>query len=175
MADPALAVLAWQVERSPLMSDMMQFVMFTAGFVLVVGVAMYFIIRKLRPKLDNSASAAVRDEFEKSKDALLLAAQAKKAAKEKDEAAQRAVEKEQKERELLAENVNPQDIIGKNCPLSGLEMEADQELVIDPYTGQGYHYSSFVNDWPAGQERPKYVYRYPHGTVVKTENMITEW
>jgi hypothetical protein len=50
-------------------------------------------------------------------------------------------------------------------------MMSDQELVIDPYTGQGYHYSSFVSDWPVGQERPKFVYRYPQNTVVRSDQL----
>ena len=79
---------------------------------------------------------------------------------------------EAKERELLKENVDPQRVIGQTCPLCGLEMTDDQELVIDPYTGQGYHFSSFLNDWPAGAERPKYVYRYPQGTVVKSADLV---
>ena len=43
---------------------------------------------------------------------------------------------------------------------------------VDPYTGQGYHFSSFINDWPRDQDRPKFVYRYPHGTVVRTDQLI---
>ncbi len=170
-----LALALLQVERSPLMSDVTKMVLFTAIFVVVVGVALFYIMRALRPKSDQSATAKARAEFEKSKETLLLAAQAKKAAKERDDSAQRAQDKEAKERELLSENVNPALVIGQTCPLSGLTMEEDQELIIDPYTGQGYHYSSFVSDWPAGQARPKYVYRYPQGTVMKTENLVTDW
>ena len=172
-SEPMLALM--QVERPPLMTDMIWFFVYTGLFVVVVGLALFFIMRSLRPRSDKSATAKVRAEFEKSKDALLMAAQAKKAAHEREDSAQRAQDKEAKERELLAENVDPQLVIGQTCPLSGLMMEADQELVIDPYTGQGYHYSSFMSDWPAGTERPKYVYRYPLGTVVKTENLVTDW
>jgi hypothetical protein len=176
MASSWLVVLGlMQVERPPLMSGMLQFMIYTALFVVVAGVALFYIMRALRPKTDQSTTAKVRAEFEKSKDALLLAAQAKKAAHERDTAAQRAQDKEAKERELLAENVDPGLVIGQVCPLSGLAMEEDQELVIDPYTGQGYHYSSFVSDWPADAPRPKYVYRYPQGVIVKTENLVSNW
>jgi hypothetical protein len=176
MSSDLLPVLVLaQIERSGLASDALRFTVYTALFVVVIGVALFYIMRGLRPKTDQSATAKVRAEFEKGKDALLLAAQAKKATLERDKAAGRAQDKEQKERELLTENVHPELVIGQVCPLSGLTMEEDQELIIDPYTGQGYHYSSFMSDWPVAQPRPKYVYRYPQGVVMKTENLISDW
>lgn len=161
-----------QPESPRLASDMVRFAVITGLFVVVVVVVMYFLFKALRPSADSAASRKVRDEFEKSKDALLLSAQAKRAGHESDEAARRAAETEEKERELLKENVDPRRVIGLNCPLCGLEMTDDQELVIDPYSGQAYHFSSFLNDWPVDSERPKYVYRYPQGTVVKSADLI---
>jgi len=161
-----------QVERSPLWSDMARMTTFAALFLAVVIVVMYYIFRALRKRSDVSAADAVREEFEKGKDALLLAAQAKKASREADQSAERQASVEEKERELLKENVDPQKVIGQTCPLSGLEMMADQELVIDPMSGQGYHLSSFLQDWPQDADRPKYIYRYPQGTVVKSSELI---
>ena len=172
MTDPVVLVVLLQPEPLPLMTDMVRFVVGGAAFVAVVIVAMYFVFKYSKPKTDLSAAAKAREEFEKSKEVLLLAAQAKKAAQESDASAKRQSEMEEKERELLRENVDPLRVIGQACPLCGLEMAEDQELVIDPYTGQGYHFSSFLNDWPAGAERPRFVYRYPQGTVVKSTDLV---
>jgi len=51
-------------------------------------------------------------------------------------------------------------------------MVDDQDLVIDPYTGRGYHLSSFLHDWPVEAARPKYIYRYPQATVVRSEDLL---
>jgi hypothetical protein len=169
------SLLLLQPERPKLASDLFQFAIYSLIFVLVMLVAMFFVFRAVRPKVDSGAASKLKDEFERSKETLLLAAQAKKAAREVDEAAQRHQEAEEKERELLRQNVDPQRVIGQLCPLSGLEMMADQELVIDPYTGSGYHLSSFLHDWPAGRDRPKYVYRYPQGTVVASDQLVREY
>lgn len=156
-------------------TNALQFFITTGLCVVVLIIAIVAAYRLARPKQDSSARDAVRAEFEKTKEALLLAAQAKKAAHEADESARRQAEVEEKEKELLRENVNPELVLGQNCPLCGLEMAADQELVIDPYTGQAYHFSSFLNDWPAGAPRPKYVYRYPQGAVVKSADLVREF
>jgi hypothetical protein len=173
LASPALALL--RLGQPRLMTDVIQFSMLTALFVVIVIVVMVLVFKAMRSAKDHSAAAAAREEFEKSKAALLLAAQAKKAAHEADDSAKRQGEMEEKERELLRENVNPELYIGRNCPLCGLEMMDDQELVIDPYTGAAYHFSSFLNDWPVGQERPKYIYRYPQGTVVKSADLVRQY
>jgi len=172
VTDPVVLMVLLQPEPLPLMTDTVRFVAITAAFLVVVVVAMYFVFKYSKPKTDASAAAKAREEFEKTKEALLLAAQAKKAAQESDASARRHSEMEEKERELLRENVDPLRVIGQNCPLCHLEMAEDQELVIDPYTGQGYHFSSFLNDWPAGAERPRFVYRYPQGTVVKSTDLV---
>jgi hypothetical protein len=168
----ALAMLALQPEPLRLTSDMLRFATITGVFLVIVVVVMYFLFKALRASNNDSAAQKVREEFEKSKETLLLAATAKRAGQESDESAKRAIEMEAKERELLKENVDPLRVIGQTCPLCRLEMTDDQELVIDPYSGQGYHFSSFLNDWPADAERPKYVYRYPQGTVVKSSDLI---
>jgi hypothetical protein len=160
-----------QSGASALSGEMMRTTLITGLFLAVVIAAMYLAFRAVRPKQDNSITLALREEFDRSKEALLLAAQAKRAGQESGEAAKKQAEAEERERELLCANVNPELIFGKACPLCGLDMMEDQELVIDPYTGQGYHFSSFLNDWPAGLERPRYMYRHPQGTVVKSENL----
>lgn len=170
-----MPLLLIQVRQSRLMSDMLQFSVLTGVFVVLMIIGIYLVFKYLRPRQDNSPAAAARAEFEKTKEALLLAAQAKKAAHEADESARRSAEVEEKERELLRANVDPAQYIGRTCPLCGLEMMDDQELVIDPYTGAAYHFSSFLNDWPAGQERPKYVYRYPQGTVLRSADLLRQF
>ena len=168
----ALAIAALQPEPMRLTSDMLRFAVITGIFIVVMVVVMYMVFKGLRTSSNDSAAQKVRQEFEKSKETLLLAATAKRAGQESDESAKRAIEMEAKERELLKENVDPLRVIGQTCPLCRLEMTDDQELVIDPYTGQGYHFSSFLNDWPAAAERPKYVYRYPQATVVKSADLV---
>ncbi len=172
----ALLALTLQVTRQPqLMTNVIWFFSVTAGAVLVFIVGMVLAFKYLRPGQDRSATAAVRDEFEKSKAALLLAAQARKAEHEADESAKRQLEVEEKERELLRANVDPQPYFGRTCPLCGLEMMEDQELVIDPYTGAAYHFSSFLSAWPLDQDRPKYIYRYPQATVVKSTDLVRQF
>lgn len=166
-----LAILALQPQPLRAQTNAIQFSVMVGLFLIVVIVVMYFVFKMLRPRLDQSSTEQLRQEFEKSKDALLLAAQAKRTTREAEDSADRQADAEQREAELLKENVNPETVFGKTCPLSGLEMMSDQDLVIDPYTGQGYHYSSFISDWPVGQERPKFVYRYPQNTVVKSDQL----
>lgn len=158
-----------------LTTDMVRFTVIVGLFVLFIILAMVFVFRSLKPGTDARASGRLREEFDKSKDTLLLAVQAKKATRESEEGAERRRDADEQERELLLENVDTALVIGKACPLSGLEMMEDQELIIDPYTGQGYHYSSFIMDWPRGTERPKYVYRYPQGTIVRTDHVISDF
>lgn len=166
-----LAFLALQPQPLRAQTNAVQFSVMVGLFLVVVIVVMYFVFKMLKPRLDQSSTDQLRQEFEKSKEALLLAARSKKSMREAEEGAGRLLDAEERERELLKENVDPQTVIGRTCPLSGLEMMSDQELVIDPYTGQGYHYSSFVSDWPVGQKRPKFVYRYPQHTVVRSDQL----
>ena len=162
-----------QPEPSKTYTGAVQFTI-TTGLVMVVFViAIYYVMQAMRRDRDLSVSAEISEEFEKSKNGLLLAAQQKKAAKDREEDSGRTVDRETKEIELLKENVDPTRVIGQTCPLSRLEMMEDQELLIDPYTGQGFHFSSFLNDWPVDQERPKFIYRYPQGTIIKSENLIS--
>ena len=162
-----------QPEPLKITTNAIQFFVTTSIILLGFIVAVYYVLKSLRKDKDHSVVAEVRGEFEKSKKVLLLSAQQKKAAKKGTTDKGQEVSREAKEIELLKENVDPSLIFGKNCPLSSLEMLDDQELVIDPYTGQGYHFSSFLNDWPVGNERPKYVYRYPQKTVVKSSDLLT--
>jgi hypothetical protein len=172
----AMLTLALQVVRQPqLMTDVVRFFAITAGAVLVFIVGIILAFKYLRPGRDRSVTTAVHEEFERSKAALLLAAQARKAEHEADESAKRQMEVEDKERELLRANVDPQLYFGRTCPLCGLEMMEDQELVIDPYTGAAYHFSSFLSAWPPEQERPKYIYRYPQATVVKSTELVRQF
>jgi len=166
----ALALL--QPEPPRITTNAVSFVVSTGIVMIIIIIALYFVFKGLRKKRDYSITAELHEEFERSKDALLLAAQQKKAAAGAEKRQQRESDKEGKEVELLKENVDPGKVFGQFCPLSGLEMMADQELVIDPYTGQGYHFSSFLNDWPRGKDRPRYVYRYPQGTIMKSEDLI---
>lgn len=174
MATPLtnIVLLLLQPETPRVTSNAIQFTIIVGVFLLVVVVVMVYVFRALRPKLDHRSTDVVREEFEQSKDVLLMGAQARKAAREAEEGAERQQDAEERERELLKQNVSPERVIGETCPLSGLQMMDDQELVIDPYSGRGYHFSSFLNDWPAGHERPKYVYRYPQGVIVKSEDLV---
>ena len=173
MANSALATLSlWQAESSQLSSDMVQFTLIVGVAVVVISVAMFYVFRSLKPKTDNKVSDQIRGEFEKSKEALLLAAQQKKAGKEADDASRREAERDSRERELLKENVDAGRVIGQSCPLCMLEMMDDQELVIDPYTGQGYHFACYLHSWTPGSERPRHIYRFPQGTVVKSEDLV---
>gem|GEM_PF-2365772 len=168
----SIALVMLQPETPRIATNALQFTIMVGVFLLVVVVVMVYVFRKLRPRMDESSTTALREEFEKGKDALLMAAQAKRAAREADEGADRQREAEERERELLKQNVMPERVIGETCPLSGLQMMDDQELVIDPYSGQGYHFSAFLNDWPRDHERPKYVYRYPQGVIVRSEDLV---
>lgn len=174
MSDALMPLVLLVLQPQPLraQTNAVQFSVMVGLFLIVVIVVMYFVFKMLKPRLDQSSAEQLRQEFEKSKEALLLSAQTKKAAREAEKSAERQADAEQRERELLKENVDPESAFGKTCPLCGLEMMSDQDLVIDPYTGQAYHFSSFINDWPAGQPRPKYVYRYPQHTVVKSDNLF---
>jgi hypothetical protein len=167
---PMLSLL--QLGGSPLMSDMLKVSVISAVVMLVVIVAVFYIFRSMRKSTDAGVKAQLDAEFEKTKDALLLAAAAKRARSENDETAKRELAADAKERELLRENIDMGRVIGQTDPLSSLEMMEDMELIVDPYTGQGYLLPSFLNDWPPGQDRPKYVYRHPQGTVVKSSDLV---
>jgi hypothetical protein len=169
----ALALL--QPEPPQITTNAVSFVVSTGLVLIIIIIALYFVFKNLRKKRDYSVSAELREEFERSKEALLLAAQQRKAVAKAGSEQQRESEKEIKEIELLRENVDASSVFGQACPLSGLEMMEDQELVIDPFTGQGYHFSSFLNDWPKGRDRPKYVYRHPQGTVMKSAELIKKF
>jgi hypothetical protein len=167
-----------QVQAPRLNSSALHFVYVSTLAMGLTIVILVLVLRYLHSQRNVSQAAKLREEFEKSKDVLLAAAQAKHAAAEAAAGGQRELTAEEKERELLQENVDPEKVFGQTCPLSGLEMMDDQELVIDPYSGQGYHFSSFINDWPRHAEtheelpRPKFIYRYPQGTVVKTADLL---
>ena len=158
--------------RTELSGSMLQFFIMTAIFFVVVSVGTYYIFRSLRKSTDAGVKAQLDAEFEKTKDALLLAASARKQKQEADETTKRELAADAKERELLRENIDMERVFGQTDPLSALEMMDDMELIVDPYTGQGYLLPSFLNDWPPGQERPKYVYRHPQGTVVKSSDLV---
>jgi hypothetical protein len=168
----------FQVQAPQMDSHALHFVFVSTFAVVIMVVVLVLVWRYQRSQRDSSATAKLREEFEKSKGLLLAAAQAKRAEHDAGASGERELSAEDKERELLRENVDPEKVFGQVCPLSGLEMMDDQELIIDPYTGQGYHFSSFINDWPrdpASHEelpRPKFVYRYPDGTVVKTTDLL---
>ena len=164
--------LLLQIQPSALTTDMVKFFAMTFIFVVVVSVALYFVFRGLRKATDSGVKAQLDAEFEKTKEALLLAAAAKKQKQDSDETAKRELAADAKERELLRENIDMTRVLGQTDPLSALEMMEDMELIVDPYTGQGYLLPSFLNDWPADQPRPKYVYRHPQGTVVKSSDLV---
>jgi len=165
---PELALL----QGSPLFSKTLEATIVSFVFIVLVSVIGFLVFRGQRKSTDAGVKAQIDAEFEKTKEALLLAAAAKKQKAESSEAAQREVAAEAKERELLRENVDINRVVGQVDPLSGLTMEEDMELIVDPYTGQAYLLPSFLNDWPAGQDRPKYVYRHPQGTVVKSADLV---
>jgi hypothetical protein len=160
------------LQRSAMTTDLMKFSAITAVFVLGVAVTLFYVFRGMRKATDGGVKAQLDAEFEKTKDALLLAAAAKKQRQESDEATQRELAADARERELLRENVDMARIFGQTDRLSGLEMMEDMELIVDPYTGAGYLLPSYLNDWPPGQERPKYVYRHPQGTVVRSSDLV---
>jgi hypothetical protein len=164
-----------QAGPSGMMSNALQFTIVTAVFLTFVTLVAFYIFRSLRKSNDAGVKGQLDAEFEKTKDALLLAAAAKKSRKEQEEGARRELAAEAKERDLLRENVDITRIVGQTDPLSGLEMMEDMELVVDPYTGQAYLLPSFINDWPPDQERPKFIYRHPQGTVVKTTDLLRSY
>jgi hypothetical protein len=166
-----------QVEPSPIASGAMRAFVMTAVFMAFVVTAMVVIFRYFRAQRDGSQTAKMREEFNKSKDILLATAMSKKQAHDQASGTEREATADEKERDLLLENVDPQLVLGQVCPLCGLELSADEELIIDPYTGMGCHLSDFLNDWPLDEqgrprERPKFVYRYPQGTVVRSSDLI---
>lgn len=169
--------LAWilamlQAERPQATTNAIQTMVFTGLFLVIAIVAMVYIFKKLRPKNDQSSAALVQDEFEKSRDALLLAAQARKQSRESAGEKERELDAEEKERQLLLEGIDMDSVFGQDCPLSRMPMEPENDLIVDPYSGRAYHFSSFLNDWPVDTERPKYIYRYPEGVIVKSEDLI---
>lgn len=169
MAELALLI---QAGPSPLFASTLKATVVAFVFLVGITVTAFLIFRGLRKANDSGVKAQLDAEFEKTKDALLLAAAAKKQKAESDEAAKRELAADAKERELLRENVDMNRVLGQTDPLSGLEMMEDMELIVDPYTGQGYLLPSFLNDWPVGQERPKFVYRHPQGTVVRSADLV---
>lgn len=173
----APVLLLQVVEQSPLTSRALHAFLITALFMAFVITAVVLVFKYFRAQRESSEKTRLREEFEKGKEALLAAAMAKKQANRDSESQERDLSADDKERELLRENVDPELVIGQNCAICGLELSADEELIIDPYSGAGYHLSSFLNDWPLGEDgrpldRPKYVYRYPQGTVVRSNDLI---
>jgi hypothetical protein len=161
-----------QIGQSSAFSSALQTSVVSFVFILTISIVGWLIFRSQRKASDAGVKAQLDAEFEKTKDALLLAAAAKKQKQEGDEAAKREQSADAKERDLLLENIDMTRVIGQTDPLSTLEMMEDMELVVDPYTGQGYLLPSFLNDWPADQPRPKYVYRHPQGTIVKSSDLV---
>jgi hypothetical protein len=164
--------LLLQIGQSPAFTNALQTTVISFVFIFVLSIVGWFIFRTQRKSTDAGVKSQLDAEFEKTKDALLLAAAAKKARHESDETAKRELAADAKERELLRENIDMERVFGQTDPLSSLEMMEDMELIVDPYTGQGYLLPSFLNDWPAEQPRPKYVYRHPQGTVVKSSDLV---
>jgi hypothetical protein len=161
-----------QVEPSGASARAMQMGIVVAMFMAVAVTIMFFVFKSVRPKTDNSESMKVREEFNKQKDALLLAAQAKKASREAEDSARREGDKDEKEKELLRENIDHELVIGRSCPLCGLEIMHDSDIIIDPYSGQAYHFSAFLHDWPVDADRPKFVFRWPEDRIVRSEDLI---
>lgn len=170
-------LLLLQIEPSPMTSEALRFVLTTALFLAFVITALFVIFKYLRSQRDSSGTAKLREEFEKSKDVLLATAMAKKQESAKLAGDERELSAEDKERELLLENVSVDSVLGHDCPLCGLEQSDDEELIVDPYSGAGYHLSCFLNAWPLGEDgrplpRPKFVYRYPQETVTRSSDLI---
>lgn len=161
-----------QVEPSGASARAMQMGIVVAVFMAVAVTIMFFVFKSVRPKTDNSEAMKVREEFNKQKDALLLAAQAKKASREAEDSARREGDKDEKEKELLRENIDPELVIGRSCPLCGLEIMHDSDIIIDPYSGQAYHFSAFLHDWPVDVDRPKFVFRWPEDRMIRSEDLI---
>jgi hypothetical protein len=173
----ALSILALQVEPPPLTSKVLQSVVMTALFLAFVIAAMVVVFRYLRAQRDGTGTAKLREEFEKTKEVLLATAMARKHEAAKLSGSDRDATAEEREKELLLENVDVDVVFGHDCPLCGLELSQDEELTIDPYRGGSYHLSCFLNAWPPGEdgrpsERPKFIYRYPQGTVVRSDDII---
>jgi hypothetical protein len=159
-------------------ADALRMLVVTSLFLAVVITLTIAALKYARAERNSSAATQLREDFEKSKEALLAAALAKKQAAQQSEGVEREVNADDQERELLREAIDPGRVIGLACSICGLEMAADEELVIDPYTGTGYHLSSFISDWPIDLEthkplpRPKYIYRYPQGTIVRSSELV---
>src|SRR5688572_5657342 len=83
-----------QSAETALSGNMTRFMMVTAFALLLIVILAIFVFKGLKPKADSKVSQELRAEFEKSKEALLLAAQAKKAGKENDEGQRREIERE---------------------------------------------------------------------------------
>ena len=165
-----LAIL--QVEPSGASARAMQMGIVVAVFMALAVTIIWFVFKSIRPRTDNSETMKVREEFNRQKDALLLAAQAKRASREAQDSARRDGDKDEKEKELLREQIDPESVIGRSCPLCGLEIMSDSDIVIDPYSGQTYHFSAFLHDWPPDTERPKFVLRWPEDKMIRSEDLI---
>jgi hypothetical protein len=166
-----------QVEQPVMTTTALRFFIVTAIFMAFVVTGIYLVLRYFRAQRSVSESSKLREQFEKSKTQLLAAAMAKKQAADQAAGVEREVSAEDKERELLKENVDPELVIGKTCGICGLELSEDEELVIDPYSGAGYHLSDFLNDWPLDADgkplpRPKFIYRYPQDTVLRSTDLL---
>jgi hypothetical protein len=70
-----LLFLALQPQPLRAQTNAVQFTVMVGLFLLVVIVVMYFVFKTLKPRLDQSSSEQLRQDFEQSKEALLLAAQ----------------------------------------------------------------------------------------------------
>ncbi len=161
-----------QVEPSAATSNSIKLSIIVGLCMTVIVVVMVYTFKTLRPKTDNSQTMQLREEFNKQKDSLLLAAQAKKASREAEESARREGDKDEKEKELLREQIDPESVIGRTCPLCALEIMHDSDIIIDPYTGTAYHFSAFLHDWPVETERPKFVFRWPQDKIIRSEDLI---
>jgi hypothetical protein len=173
----SLALALLQVEPSPMRASAMKAFIITAIAMAFMITAMVFMFRYFRNLRNGSETAKLRENFDKSKEVLLAAAMAKKQASAESAGGERELSADEQEREALKESVEADRVVGQTCPICGFELAEDEELIIDPYTGAAYHLSDFLNDWPLGdngqpRERPKFVYRYPQGTMVRSADLI---
>ncbi|MDQ3023096.1 MAG: hypothetical protein M3R04_01730, partial [bacterium] len=132
MTEVCIALL--QAGGSSLKTDVLRFSAITFVFIMVISLGAFYIFRGLRKANDGGIKAQLDADFEKTREALLLAATAKKQRHDSDESARRELAADAKERELLRENVDIGRVLGLVDPLSGLEMMVDMELIVDPYT-----------------------------------------
>ena len=172
MSSLILMALALQPEALPLLRDTQKFFIISAAFAIVVTVALVLTIRQVRKANNASAKDLIASEVEKSKDALLLAAQYKKAQREAEANADQGDDAETQELELLKAGIDIESAFGQTCKLCNLEIFSDSEIIVDTQTGAAYHFSAFLNDWPVGIERPKYVYRYPQDEVMRSTDLV---